>query len=255
MKRYIKNDYGFGLIETAIVLPLFLIIVFAVIDFGNMLTAKQRIESLTQNIAQTLQKEPNMSVADLNKYIAANIGRDDPNWTTFSITASVSPKTATDYNISSGKLIGYRDYFNPWLRDHDARNDGNIYYINIKGFLGYAWITPVPKLIGMKTDFPPDAKARFGRKAFMPFVVVTAKSSQVIPQCDVGQIMINQNGKVFCQSAPATNNNQYQPPQQQPIEQPPANQPTPEQQKQQEELNKAMEQMQQTLQESLKGIK
>jgi hypothetical protein len=49
--RFLKCTDGFGLIETAVVFPIFLMVLFAIIDFSRMYSARYQSQTLTSTLS------------------------------------------------------------------------------------------------------------------------------------------------------------------------------------------------------------
>ncbi len=144
---FFRQSRGFGMIETAILLPIFLLFAFAVIDFGNYLIAKNRIVSANQAIATAIQNNPTMTVSDLNVVIANSLGNLLGGYTTVAIwTSQTVPSLSTARTIAQNSL---RDIANPWLADGDPSNDNNAYYVGVYVWRGVPYLTPLPRLLGL----------------------------------------------------------------------------------------------------------
>jgi hypothetical protein len=67
-QNFCKNLGGFGAIEAAIALPIFLVILFGVIEFGNMFFSKNQVSDVAKSTADYLQSKPSASSADLKNF-------------------------------------------------------------------------------------------------------------------------------------------------------------------------------------------
>jgi hypothetical protein len=148
-----RKNQGLGMIETAILLPLFLIITFGVIEFGNMYMARYAARDVASSVGDYLQGNPSASSADLQTFVT-NLG--------FGSLKNTGPGGGNNVfakiNIQSGKTMltaaqfdtlcsggGVKSYANPWLGG-DPSDDKNDYYIHICYPYTYNTITPVSEL-------------------------------------------------------------------------------------------------------------
>ena len=206
-----RKDQGLGMIEMALLLPIFLIFAFAVIDFGNYLIVKNRIVSANQAIASAIQNNPTMttgewgSSSDLEKVIQNSLGdlwfKDGVyiQYTGVAVwTSTTPPSLSTAPSEQDGWLI--RDIKNPWLSDADPSNDSNPYYVGVRVWRGVPFLTPLPKLLGFADGVTPgfddsdhsrEWGASNGRKVANSFTFVTLNDTT----CPAGQVLERMTGR------------------------------------------------------------
>ncbi|MFM7622504.1 MAG: TadE/TadG family type IV pilus assembly protein, partial [Alphaproteobacteria bacterium] len=85
---FCRQTHGLGMVETALMMPMFLMFTFAVMDFGNYMVVKNRIVSANQTIATAIENNPTMTVSDLNVVIANSLGNLTIPWTGVAIWTS-----------------------------------------------------------------------------------------------------------------------------------------------------------------------
>ena len=61
-----KNDRGQALVEFILILPIFLLLIMSIIDFGNIITKKYSLENDIDVISDLYKEE---KYEDINKYI------------------------------------------------------------------------------------------------------------------------------------------------------------------------------------------
>jgi len=86
------NNKGQALVEFILILPLFLFILFAVIDFGSIYTEKNRLENLSSDIVNLIKEGSNLEnlLTDFEKTEKVDINMTfDNNYQTIIITSSV----------------------------------------------------------------------------------------------------------------------------------------------------------------------
>ncbi len=201
-----RKDQGIGMIETALLLPIFLMFVFAVIDFGNRMVVKNRMVSAAQAVASAIQNNPTMSEEDLEKVKATSLGDIAP-FSGYAIWTSKTPPTVDsspeqdDATFLNGIIQGagssfwsQNDITNPWLADADPSNDNNAYYVSVFLYKGIHFLTPLPKMLG----FTPATTAGFGVSAEHPnggktaqvFTFVTLNNAS----CPADQVLQSKTG-------------------------------------------------------------
>jgi hypothetical protein len=219
-----RKNQGIGMIETALLLPIFLMFAFAVMDFGNYLIVKNRIVSANQAIASAIQNNPTMttgawgSSTDLEKVIQNSLGNLWFNasggyigYTGVSIWTSKTVPTVTSApGWGSHAVWEQRNIKSPWLSDSDPSNDNNAYYVGVFVWRGVPFLTPLPKLLGFDGSTPGfgDSEesrgngAPHGRKVADSFTVVTHRPSFGDVTCSNGQAIVGfSNGKFICGNA------------------------------------------------------
>ena len=153
---FFRQSRGFGMIEAAITLPLFLMITFGIIEFGNMFLQRYQTRDVANDVADYLQANPSASSADLQTFVTnlgfgsmQNMGSGEENnvFTKIKIKSEKTMMTAAQFDtLCSGENV--KNYGNPWLLDGDVANDKNPYYIHICYPYTYNTITPLPNLTG-----------------------------------------------------------------------------------------------------------
>ena len=68
--KFRKNLGGFGAIEAALTLPIFLGLTFATIDYGLMMSNRGSTVGNISNLSRTIQDNPQISIAELNTLVA-----------------------------------------------------------------------------------------------------------------------------------------------------------------------------------------
>jgi len=149
---FYRQNRGFGMIEAAILLPLFLIITFGVMEFGNMYMARYAARDVASSVGDYLQGNPSASSADLQNFVTnlgfgslKNTGTGEGNnvFAKIKIQSEKTMKTAAEFDtLCSG---GGKNWANPWLGGSTA-DDKNDYYIHICYPYTYNTITPLPEL-------------------------------------------------------------------------------------------------------------
>ena len=148
-----RKDQGLGMIEAAILLPLFLIITFGVIEFGNMYMTRYQGRDVASSVGDYLQANPSASSADLQTFVTnlgfgslKNTGSGEENnvFAKIKIKSEKTMMTAAQFDaLCSGGSV--KSYANPWLGG-DPADDKNDYYIHICYPYAYNTITPLPDL-------------------------------------------------------------------------------------------------------------
>ena len=141
------------MIEAAILLPLFLMITFGVIEFGNMYMTRYQARDVASSVGDYLQGNPSALSADLQTFVTnlglgslKNTGSGEENnvFTKIKIKSETTMMTAAQFDaLCSGGNV--KNYTNPWLGG-DPADDKNDYYIHICYTYTYNTITPLPDL-------------------------------------------------------------------------------------------------------------
>lgn len=147
-----KQKGGFGMIETALTLPLFLLIIFGMIEFGNMFLKRYQVRDVADAVADYLEANPNATFAELAPFMdkvglgLKNIGSDEVNKISakIKIQSDKNVLTEAEFNTLCGSTT--QIWTNPWLADNTSENDGNPYYIHVCYPYTYDNITPLSKL-------------------------------------------------------------------------------------------------------------
>jgi hypothetical protein len=143
------------MIEAAILLPLFLVITFGVMEFGNMYMARYQARDVASSVRDYLQGNPSASSTDLQTFVTnlgfgslKNTGPGEGNnvFAKINIQSGTTMMTAAQFDtLCSGG--GVKNWANPWLGG-DAADDKNDYYIHICYPYTYNAITPLSNLTG-----------------------------------------------------------------------------------------------------------
>jgi Flp pilus assembly protein TadG len=141
------------MIEAAILLPLFLMITFGVMEFGNMYMARYAARDVASSVGDYLQGNPSASSADLQTFVTnlgfgslknTGIGEGNNVFAKINIQSGTTMMTAAQFDtLCSGG--GVKSYANPWLGGSTA-DDKNDYYIHICYPYTYNTITPLSDL-------------------------------------------------------------------------------------------------------------
>lgn len=152
---FCRQTHGLGMIEAAITLPLFLVITFGVIEFGNIYMARYQARDVASSVGDYLQANPLASSADLQTFVTnlgfgslknTGSGQENNVFTKIKIQSRTTMMTAAQFDaLCSGGNV--KDYANPWLGG-DPADDKNDYYIHICYPYTYNTITPLPNLTG-----------------------------------------------------------------------------------------------------------
>ncbi len=154
-----RKDQGLGMIEAAILLPLFLIITFGVMEFGNMYMNRYQVHDVAGAVADYLQANPGATMDTPNgglTMFVENLGVGLKNTTSggenqisskIKIKSATSIQTEAQFNaLCSGGDV--QSWGNPHLLDADVTNDQNPYYIHVCYPYTYNNITPLSGLSG-----------------------------------------------------------------------------------------------------------
>jgi Flp pilus assembly protein TadG len=143
-----------------ITLPIFLMIMFAVMEFGNLFLSKNQVNSVAQAVANYLESKPsatNNELAEFAKNLGLGIlkntgpGEDNEISQKLKIKSSKTMFTATQFDgLCSGAAI--KDWSNPWADDPVPGNRTNPYYIHVCFNYTYPSLTPLANLIGTVAD-------------------------------------------------------------------------------------------------------
>ncbi|MFN7666840.1 MAG: TadE family protein [bacterium] len=186
---FCRKDQGLGMIEAAVTLPLFLVLVFGVAEFGGMYVARYQARDVADSVAKFLQAKPDASSTDLQAFVA-NLGfgtlqktesKEKNNiFTNLKIKSQPTMMTAAQFDtLCSG---GGKDWANP-----SAVKDGtSAYYIHVCYTYTYDAITPLSKLTGGAL---PSTKTLSGKAMVTAYPVIT---------CSAGQFINNSEGKPVC---------------------------------------------------------
>lgn len=187
-----RKDHGFGLIEAALVLPLFLLVTFAVIEFGNMYLQRYQARDISSHVADYLQDNPDASYTDLFNFIQAlgvgtlknTDGRKVNNiYQKIKIQSAKTMMTPAEFDSLCSASV--KTWANPWLGG-DARDDNNPYYIHICYPYAYETITPLSGLTG----------GALPRTRILNGKAIAYVNAQIT--CPAGQFISNSGGKAVC---------------------------------------------------------
>ena len=159
-----KNNAGFGAIEAALTLPIFIGITMAMIDYGLFFTKQITATANASNIISTIQNNPTLTEAELNDLIAkASNSLVDFNSTDACISTMITSDQAAAYAFVADKLN-----CDNTKRDVATDETPLPYFIATKGVVTYKFVTPINSLFtGGETErkITFGQVARFGTKA------------------------------------------------------------------------------------------
>jgi hypothetical protein len=199
------------MIEMALFLPMLLIFVFAVMDFGNYMIIKNRMVSATQAVASAIQNNPTMSAEDLRQVQASTLGNlTRGGYTGYAIwtsktppTPETSPRRGATRFVNGILTAGAPEFFtqditNPWLDDGDPANDNNPYYVAVYLYKGVPYLTPLPRMIsGLRSqvsfgdsEVSQATGAPYGRKTAQAFTFVTLNNAS----CEANHVLVSKEG-------------------------------------------------------------
>jgi Flp pilus assembly protein TadG len=135
-----KSRGGFSMIEAGLLMPIFLFMTFAIVDYGLMMSERSAAAGNISSLTRTIQDNPQISIAELNTLIA-NTGFGNGNLTaagnclcakSFSTQAQAQSFTA-DTGCSDAACTAA------------GRNTGigTPRFIGVRGEVTYNFITPV----------------------------------------------------------------------------------------------------------------
>ncbi len=137
-KAFRKSLSGFGMIEAALLLPIFLGITFAMIDYGLLLTNRMIATSGASGIVRSIQDNPTMSAAQLNALVAGagsgfvNFNAVGNCFCTQTFTTQAAADTfAADRTCTSCPLV--------------TTSATKPHFLAMKAVITYRFITPVSK--------------------------------------------------------------------------------------------------------------
>jgi hypothetical protein len=197
-----RKDHGLGMIEAAVTLPLFLMITFGVIEFGNMYIARYQSRDVASTVGDYLQANPSASSADLQTFVInlgfgslknTGPGEDNSVFATIKIQSGRTMLTAAQFDaLCSGGDV--KNWANPWLGG-DPADDQNDYYIHVCYPYTYNTITPLPDLT---VQAIPETKT-MNSKALAYITVAQIIS---ISECPEGQYMTGiRNNLPICRAS------------------------------------------------------
>ena len=142
LRYFCKGRGGFGVVEAALTMPIFLGLTFAVIDYGLMLSNRGSAAGNISSLSRTIQDNPQISVAELNALVAS-AGSGTVNFTAagncFCAQSFTTQAAAQAFVDGAGCGVGC---------DNATRNTGTgtPRYIGVRGQVTYKFITPVNKI-------------------------------------------------------------------------------------------------------------
>ena len=86
MKKYWQQDDGLAALEAALTFPIFIAMLFAVVDIGSGITVNKKVVSASQITADLLSRAPAVTDADIQDAIAA-------------ARLAIEPYSTTDFGI------------------------------------------------------------------------------------------------------------------------------------------------------------
>jgi hypothetical protein len=190
-----RKDRGFGIIEAALVLPLFLIITFGVIEFGNIYISDYQAEDVAEVVGDYLQANPSATVGDLSQFVSTlgvgtlkDTGPDQDNnvLQKIKIQSVKTMLTDTQFDALCSSKGSVQEWANPWLLNGSASDDNNPYYIYVCYPYTYKTITP---LSGLTAGLLPETRTLKSKT----IVYINAQIT-----CPAGQFLSNRGGKPEC---------------------------------------------------------
>lgn len=118
-----KLHRGVALIEFALVLPLFLTLLFGVIEFGSLIFNKQQLSLITYNTVQKACIEPKSTDSNLQDYLKEKVADSGLSIKEFTITSDIKdlPRGSEIEVtiIATGDQLSWFSSFPIYLTDHD----------------------------------------------------------------------------------------------------------------------------------------
>jgi Flp pilus assembly protein TadG len=183
-----RKDQGLGMVEAAVTLPLLLLIIFGLIEFGNLYVSSYQTRDVADVVGDYLQANPSATPGDLQTFVAGlglgtlkNTGINQENniYNNIKIQSTTSPMTASDFDrLCEGSV---KNWSNPW-----PSGSYSLYYIHVCYPYTYGAITPLSKLTGGVLS---DTKVIRGKAIATTYPIVT---------CPAGQFLNNNSGKPVC---------------------------------------------------------
>lgn len=200
-----QKDQGLGLIETAVALPLFLLITFGLMEFGNMFITRYQVRDVSDSVGDFLQTNPNASSTELREFVTnlgfgtlkdTDVGQNNEVFAKIKIQSARAMMTEAQFDaLCSGGSV--QNWGNPWAGGSPA-DDFNPYYIHVCYTYTYKAITPLLTLSG--GAFPETKSLRGKAIAY----------TQPIFTCPEGQVLSNRGGAPVCtQINAACQNGEY----------------------------------------------
>ena len=135
-----RNRSGFSMIEAGLLMPIFLFITFAIVDYGLMMSERSSAAGNIGSLIRTIQDNPQISITDLNTLIA-NTGFGNSNLTAPGncLCAKSFPTQAQAQSFTGG--AGCSDA--ACTAAGRDTGTGTPRYIGVRGEVTYNFITPV----------------------------------------------------------------------------------------------------------------
>lgn len=188
-----KGVGGFGVIEAAFTLPIFIGITFAVIDYGMMMSNRSSAAGNISSLTRTIQDNPQISPAQLNALVIS-AGGGSVNFTAtgncFCAQSFTTQAAAQTFVEGAGCGTGC---------DSGTRSTGTgtPRYIGVRGQVTYNFITPVNKIfVGESTKV-----LKFGQ--VVPVGITICPAGQALTSagvcasstvtCGAGQVLSSSN--------------------------------------------------------------
>ena len=221
LKSFTKKTDGFGMIEAVITLPLFLTIMFAVIEFGTLYMKKSSLNHYASNIAAAVRANPVITQEELKAFIVSldpdnSLGCKDgatagtEGYCAVAILSYKTPPSNDTVKASCGNTSW--NYSNPWANDNDPTNDSKVYYIGVCTTNTFKMNTQFFTLIGDEQSQDDGLKTinSFAVEAIgqgLPVCPVdqillsqgdgTYKCAPKVPECPAGQVLISNGDKTY----------------------------------------------------------
>ena len=154
-RTFWQQKGGFGIIEAAITLPLFLMITFGVIEFGNIYLQRYAVRDVSDAVKDYLQAKPGATTTEMTTFLNGlgvelkGTGGTEENHiiTKIRIAANKTIYTTAQFDaLCASSAAAAFPIPNPWASDTDPANDNSQYFIHICYRYTYTAITPLPGL-------------------------------------------------------------------------------------------------------------
>jgi hypothetical protein len=140
ISRFLKSTDGFGLIETAVVMPIFLMVLFGIIDFSRMYSARYQSQTLASTLSDVVQayqgETPEQIVTTLNSLLFSGESLG-------CVQAVAFPKFPTPEDIAT--VCGAGPNAGGWTA---LSTRGSWAVVAIR--LDVSFFTPLPRMLGWK---------------------------------------------------------------------------------------------------------
>ena len=205
IKKNNKNSFlrridGFGMIETVVVFPLFLVMFFGMMEFGWMYMKRYVVADAATGIASAIRDQPKITTTALNTYTnsfdTGVLGLSNAG-STFNVNTQSFKTIPTAGQVEALCTYGSNaktwKYNNPWLGG-STNDDNNAYYVAVCVTHEYNYLTKlIPVTLGLSST---------AKKQLKSTSVVAIDSN--LPVCAAGKQPVAQaDGTYNCVSCPA----------------------------------------------------